>query len=1364
MLDNSFTTTYSNGLNKDLNFQQPNDVTFALNTIRDNHEGGRQEYQSEPGNQFTFALPDNKSIVGSIYGEDNELYLFSTDGTLSEIGLFKKDNYTELVVSDCLGFNLEYPITGEYRVRNGCEKVIYWCDKFNPDRFFNISKPEEFKTGGVFDCNKFKVNSSVIVPKIDLLRVNDSGGNLPVGSYFFQVEILDTNENVIFSSDITPQTPIYDESQNQAYTIIDGALNIPQYDATIGGVPTTTKSITLSITNLDTSFSFLRINVFRKIAATGAMDGHSVGSLIPLNSSSITYTYVGYNTSAGDFPIDVSEKLIDGITYESAYVMEQVQGRLLRANLKQTSIDYSTYQQAASAITARWFTTEYESDNQFSLGNSKNPNTYWYKVGFQGDEVYLPGIQYLHNSGEWSPVFPLVGREATSDDNTLLTVIGNSFTPLADQIWESDVDHIAITEFEVPSGTKIGNKIKKWKVFNTASIIVFDATTHPYSYEGNFAYYETDETYPNIENCDGDLIWGEGITTNTKVRLFKFPDRKLISHMSDDGEWLRPFGFKFDNITYPNASIIGHRFCIADRTEFDKTVLDSGWSVGETANLDSGVDTILTTGAYLNNTTGEPYLRFNSTNTLFNQSLFAFDYYKLNKAYTFQSPVVASAPGDYFSKILTTDGTVYSIIQPMSAQDNVNPKRTNLLEINSVLIEPGETSKFFSPIGKNIKSLDTYTGDTISLIQYKVEDVTSIIGNSEALITASDSSTNTQLRVHNFYTYKKTNVIPYKSFLSRNYKYLHNNPVTISDPQYFYGGDTLISSAGSFRQYQQISAFYAPWYKHHFEEHDVNTELRVRGTENPFLYFRGSDDDNYNLNKSTNSEIILANENRIPEYYRLNTDYTVDKFQKGKSTLSLQYDYCNPCQGNYPNRIVWSPKSFDEETFDLFRLNKVNDYLDLPAHRGEITGLGYQNNQLLVHTRETTFILQPNPQQISTDQNTAYLTTGDFLSIPPQELVQTDIGMAGCQSKQSQCNTPFGHCWVDQERGEIFRWDGKLDMISNKGLVQWFKEYLPSELQNEFSRVRNNKYPFTSTLLQKGIGVIVYYDPKYKRLLITKRDYKPINMVLSPDSIAQYNTYYYNNQWYGVDDIDYGYIPVTAYDPNYFENKDWTISYSFLNETFTSWHSYIPFYSYCDDSHFYTMNTPSIFKHLHYNNYQTYFNVKYDFIIEWMNYSGQTFSESNLYYIGQTHLWNSANKQFTLQDKTFDKFVIYNDNQSTGLQTLVLQDQHTNPYQSVTTSPSTKYVVKTDQNYKIGNVWDMSNGQPTSTKDWSKIKLYTGYIDQVVNTDVINFNKSQYDYGNITDKLVYTRLFFKPNEDYRKTIVLQTSNKHLSIR
>lgn len=1359
MIDTAFNTQLASGLKLDASYSQENDVTFALNCIRDHHEGGRQEYQSEPGNTEVYNL--SKKLVGSIYAENNELYLFSTnDEGECEIGLFKEGKYNPIVETSCLNFNLEYPVTGQFRIRNGCEKVIYWSDKINPDRYFNITKPEEFKSGGEWDCNKFKIAPTVLVPKLDLIKVNDSGGSLPCGSYFFQAEILDTSLNVVYTSDVTPQTPIYDESQNQGYGTIDGGLNTPQYDPTIGGIPTTTKSITISIANLDTSFNFIRVNVFRKIAATGATDGHSVGYLIPINSDSIVYTYTGYNTSAGDFPIDVSEKLIDGATYESAYVMEQVQSRLLRANLKQSTVDYSNYQQAVSAITAKWVCVEHNGTDQFDLGNAKNPNTYWYKVGYQGDEIYLPGIQFLHTNGTWSPVFPMVGRAPNNNDTQLLTVVGNTFTLTANQVWESDVDHIDISQFEDPDSPKIGNEIQTWKIFNTATVTTSNTAAHPYSYEGQFAYYQTDENYPNIRDCNNNLIWGDGITENTKVRLFKFPDRRVLSHISDDGEWLRSFGFKFDNITYPDPDIIGHRFCIADRTNFDKTVIDSGWSVGESANVDLGVDTIRVDGAYLNGVTGDPFIRYNSANSLYNETLFTFDYYKMNKGYTFQSPIVASAPGDYFHKTLSTDGIVYSVIQPMAAQNSGNPERTNYLELASVLVQPGETDKYFSPIGKNIHSLDAYSGDTISLLNYHLEELTLIVGTSESLVSVSASASNTQLRVHNFYTYKKTNTVPYKSFLSRTYKYIHNNPVTLADGQAFYGGDTLISEVGSFRQYQDSNVFYAPWYKHHYEEHDVNTALRIRGTEPAFQYFRSFDDDNYNLNKSTNSAVILPRVDRIPEYYKLNTDYTVDKFQKGKFALTLQYDYCNTCQGSYPNRIIWSPKSFDEESFDLYRLNKVNDYLDLPAHRGEITGLSYQNNQLLVHTKETTFLLQPNPQQISTDQNTAYLTTGDFLSIPPQELIQTDIGMAGCQSKQSQCDTPHGHIWIDQIKGEIFTWNGKLENLSNRGLLQWFKQYLPSELKSTYYQTYETDFDLRSTLSDNGVGVILYYDPRFKRLILSKKDYKPIRLVQGPVSIYPGNTYYSNGIWYGCTDPDVGFAEVRVTNPFFFENKSYTLSYSFLDESWTSWHSYIPRFAFFDGDSFYTYQNLRLYKHLHKTNYQQYYGTKYDMIVEWSMFDIQTTYNSNLYYVGFTQQWDDVNKQWKIQDKTFDRMVVYNDNQSTGLQNLTLL---TNPYQNLDLSTSTKFVIKTDQNYKIAGLMDMSIGQPVMTKDWTTLQTYPSYIDKMVNTGVINFNKT-YDIGYIKDKYCSVRLFFKPTEDYKKVVVLEQLNNKISKR
>ena len=59
-----------------------------------------------------------------------------------------------------------------------------------------------------------------------------------LGSYYFSVDILDKNENVIYRSDITPQTIIYSEDQKGAYNDdITGGLNIPQYDVTAGQYP-----------------------------------------------------------------------------------------------------------------------------------------------------------------------------------------------------------------------------------------------------------------------------------------------------------------------------------------------------------------------------------------------------------------------------------------------------------------------------------------------------------------------------------------------------------------------------------------------------------------------------------------------------------------------------------------------------------------------------------------------------------------------------------------------------------------------------------------------------------------------------------------------------------------------------------------------------------------------------------------------------------------------------------------------------------------------------------------------------------------------------------------------------------------------
>ena len=147
--------------------------------------------------------------------------------------------------------------------------------------------------------------------------------------------------------------------------------------------------------------------------------------------------------------------------------------------------------------------------------------------------------------------------------------------------------------------------------------------------------------------------------------------------------------------------------------------------------------------------------------------------------------------------------------------------------------------------------------------------------------------------------------------------------------------------------------------------------------------------------------------------------------------------------------------------------------------------------------------------------------------------------------------------------------------------------------------------------------------------------------------------------------------------------------------------------------------------------------------------------------MGYTYEWDSTNEDWLLRDKTFDRILCYNNNQSTGLQTVNLL---TSPYQNVFLPNNSKYVIKTDQNYKIAGLVDYSTNQPVMTKSWTQLQTYPSYIDRVPNTTNIDFTKSAYIQGKLWDKFVNVRLFFKPAEDYKKIIILSSVNEQESIR
>lgn len=1375
ILDKQTPSQLSQGINKGFTFQQPNQVTFALNAIRDAHDGGKPEYQSEPGNEVVESLPVGYSLIGHIYGINNEVYLFGVRNEIDcLIGIFKNGKFTTHVDIQGLGFSIDYPITGEFRIRKGCERVIYWSDGNSGDKWYNFDDPDSFKTATVFDPNKFKFNPIITVPKIDLTRVNDTGGNLALGSYYFQLELLDDNENLIYKTDITPQVVIYDDNQSDAYNKIDGGLNYPQYDTAIGGLPTTNKSITFRFHNLDTSFAFLRVNVARQLAGTQVIDAHSVSQLVPITGLETEWTYRGYDVNGGDYPIDYSSMLVDTIRYASSYVMEQVQGRLLRANVKQQVRDYSQYQSAVSQITAKWTTDIITLEDANEDGSPKNPSTYWLNRGAQGDEIYLPGIRFLHTDGTWSPVFICIGRNSTSNDTDLLTVVANTtVTPAANEVWLSDVEHLPQDKFDTWVGTYLGSSIQRWKVFNTAVI------------DGTFGYYETEATYPDIRDCDDNLIWGNDADGNpieetTKIRLFRFPDRKMFPHYYGEEFNAIIYGIQFDNIVYPSTDIIGHQFCYAERDELNKTVIDSGWMVKP--SYSGGI--IENTPYFTSFDQSHNYARFNSAEIFINNNIMSPDYIVVSNAYRIESTpknltdfsdIPATRNNDDFNFQIANHHT--------KAVDYIDLERTNYKVLGNVFVEINsyiETSSF-SAIVDNQTS-DYLSPDNMLELNYELPNLISDLGSNNFGLNTEDPS---YMGFNVIYCYKKKLNLPYENIFNLKFNYLdHNyNDSTISADNRYYGFDTLISLCAPARSVLIGSSIDGDdvteetWelisYTSFYEERQINSSLRHGGSEPLYYYYKADGDTKYILKKfadfnTANRWDFLDSEQYRPEYYSVNKDYTLQAIQKNKAIIPFNYDYCSECVGRYTNRIVFSPKSFDEELFDLYRINYTDDYIDIPGHRGAITGIKYYNNQLIIHCEDSSFILEPNPRGLSTSAETVYLTTGDFLSIPPNEMIQTDIGYAGCQNKQHQCDTPFGHCWIDQRRGQVFQYSGQLKPLSDVGnMTQWFKEYLPSETEYTYYQVYETSYPHTSTINPKGHGIIMYYDPRFKRLIISKKDYLPLNLsIREPDSTGDLYFDPISDTWQSYNS---GIVEVSYGNTTNFERKSWTLSFGFEYDSWISWHSYIPVYAFADEMHYYTstfleLANNNIWRHKHNESFQKYYNIKYDMIIEWMIFDVETDTFYGVNYTGYSLQWDSTNKQWKPVDATFNKGIFYNFDQSSGLVNLTLQNQHTNPYQNVTLPVATKYVIKTDQNYKISGIYDIATGSPVMSNDWAKLKLYNGYIDLVPNTDNLDATKASYYTGNLWDKFIINRLYYKPTQDYKKVIILSSTKEYKSIR
>jgi|DEB0MinimDraft_6_1074348.scaffolds.fasta_scaffold00021_30 hypothetical protein len=405
----------------------------------------------------------------------------------------------------------------------------------------------------------------------------------------------------------------------------------------------------------------------------------------------------------------------------------------------------------------------------------------------------------------------------------------------------------------------------------------------------------------------------------------------------------------------------------------------------------------------------------------------------------------------------------------------------------------------------------------------------------------------------------------------------------------------------------------------------------------------------------------------------------------------------------FRNRIIRS-KSATGALSDRYREFLANDYADIPKKRGDITDMFTMNDTLYVHTEKALFQTKGN-EQLELGSVKAFIGSGDIFAIPPTELQESEIGYGGTMSGLSSYTTEVGHFYVSRRSRKVHMLtQGITEVMGN--MNHWFRENIPFEIERYGINVDAHEFPYypdAPTNTNVPMGFIVGYDPKFKRIILTKREPLPTQTLidgLQDGTIEIQNNMFFavqqNNSKTGVklsksereythrrnleafrentaidklgpsdtareiaSDINHpankGNVksgPIGLSNPTYFTQSGWTLSYLPDLQIWISRHSYVPDIFITGEQTYYTMYKGSVYMHNDEDNPGNFYNTLYNFELEFIDNANPAMAKlySNVYYWADA---KSRSEDYTTEFKRqtfpiFDRFYVYNTTQISG--------------------------------------------------------------------------------------------------------------------
>ena len=475
-----------------------------------------------------------------------------------------------------------------------------------------------------------------------------------------------------------------------------------------------------------------------------------------------------------------------------------------------------------------------------------------------------------------------------------------------------------------------------------------------------------------------------------------------------------------------------------------------------------------------------------------------------------------------------------------------------------------------------------------------------------------------------------------------------DTPVAVVNSVYNF--DTL-TEAGNY--VRDNSKFYLYYYgiPQFLVESDINCNLRLNGVPYAERFYPSVGD---YVDWTQEKNVTIKEDN----FYKYNEMYSRNPQLSNASLLPVEFDReISDCMMDMPSGVIYSMQDTSEQDLvDPWSVFRPLDFYQFPTSYGKLIRLvGIESTQV-VGLFENQLVLYNAIDELKdrTTQQMYELGTGGIFARRPLDFFKSDLGFSGTQHS-AFISTETGHYYTDMKRGHIMRIapNGKGLEAIDGGKRQWLMKHLPFKLLKQGISgltdldVDNNYI---------GIGVTLGWDSKEKRLLVTKLDYIVNDRYKNKLSYKNYRFYLGDEE-------------VLLSDTKVFTECSFTISYSAIQDSWTSYHSYTPNFYINDVESFttaYNLNNrngigvTSLWEHGKTEQSFGVFQGKpYPFEVEFVTQNTMTNNElSSIEYWLDSRRYKDKVNYATVINEGFEEVHVYNDTETTGIMKLVPEDRN----------------------------------------------------------------------------------------------------------